>query len=56
MQSYLPVLSDHPIDPDVRARIMAELAAAERAHDVKVLYACESGNRERKTIRRFAKR
>ncbi|WP_414451946.1 nucleotidyltransferase domain-containing protein [Burkholderia sp. 22PA0099] len=45
MKSNLPVLSDHPIDPDVRERIMAELAAIESTHDVKILYACESGSR-----------
>jgi predicted nucleotidyltransferase len=45
MKLHPPVLSDHPIDPAVRARIMDELAAIERTHDVKILYACESGSR-----------
>lgn len=45
LQPYPSVLSDHPIDSDVRVRIMAELATIERTYDVKVLYACESGSR-----------
>ncbi|RBH43978.1 nucleotidyltransferase, partial [Pseudomonas sp. MWU13-2860] len=35
----------HPVDPAVRARVMAELAEVERRHDVRVLFACESGSR-----------
>jgi len=39
------VRSEHPIDPTVRERIIAEIDAIERAHGVQVLYACESGSR-----------
>jgi len=39
------VRSAHPVDPAVRARVMAELAEVERRHDVSVLFACESGSR-----------
>jgi len=39
------VLSAHPIDASVRVRVMNELAAIERRHDVRVLFACESGSR-----------
>ncbi|WP_374600188.1 nucleotidyltransferase domain-containing protein [Niveibacterium sp.] len=35
----------HPIDDAIRARVMAELAAIEARHDVRVLFACESGSR-----------
>jgi uncharacterized protein len=35
----------HPIDPTIRAEIEVRLAAIEREHDVRVLYACESGSR-----------
>lgn len=38
-------LEEHPIPPDVRADIEARLAAIEAEHDVRVLYACESGSR-----------
>lgn len=37
--------SAHPIDPVVRARVMQALAEIEVAHEVTVLYACESGSR-----------
>lgn len=37
--------TDHPIDPAVRDEIQARLAAIEAEHDVRVLYACESGSR-----------
>ncbi|PWF25469.1 nucleotidyltransferase domain-containing protein [Corticimicrobacter populi] len=37
--------SDHPIDPDVRENIQARLSAIETEHNVRVLYACESGSR-----------
>jgi uncharacterized protein len=43
--NHTSVLSEHPVDPAVRERIMAELLDIERRHDVTVLYACESGNR-----------
>lgn len=39
------ILSAHPIDPTFRARIMTQLDHIERAHDVRVLYACESRSR-----------
>ncbi|MEG2805674.1 nucleotidyltransferase domain-containing protein [Stenotrophomonas sp.] len=35
----------HPIAPDKRAAIMAELERIERDHEVRVLMACESGSR-----------
>jgi uncharacterized protein len=35
----------HPIDPAIRAEIMHKLAEVEREHQVRVLYACESGSR-----------
>ncbi len=35
----------HPIDPMIRAEILRKLAAVEAEHDVRVLYACESGSR-----------
>lgn len=39
------VLSAHPVADDVRERVLDELAAIERRHDVQVIYACESGSR-----------
>lgn len=30
----------HPIAPEMRAEILARLAAIEKGHDVTVLYAC----------------
>jgi uncharacterized protein len=38
-------LSHHPIDPTIRAEIMARLADIESTHGVRVLFACESGSR-----------
>jgi len=35
----------HPIAPDKREAILDTLAQIERTHDVRVLYACESGSR-----------
>lgn len=40
-----PVLSAHPVSDEMRAVVMENLAAIERTHDVKVLFACESGSR-----------
>ncbi len=40
-----PVLSAHPVSEEMRATVMAQLAALERRHAVKVLFACESGSR-----------
>lgn len=39
------ILSAHPVAPDIRQRVMASLEAIEATHDVKVLFACESGSR-----------
>ena len=39
------ILSAHPIAPAVRQRVIQALADIEVAHDVSVLYACESGIR-----------
>lgn len=41
----IKILSAHPIDPGVRARVLQTLAEIESQHDVKVLFACESGSR-----------
>lgn len=38
-------VDSHPIDPAVRADIEARLSLIEAEHDVRVLYACESGSR-----------
>jgi uncharacterized protein len=35
----------HPIEPTVRDQIMIKLADVERTHQVRILYACESGSR-----------
>ncbi|RKF36060.1 nucleotidyltransferase domain-containing protein [Paraburkholderia fungorum] len=43
--NHTSVLSEHPITPAVRERIMAELLDIERRYEVTVLYACESGSR-----------
>ena len=42
--STTSVLSAHPIDPAMREQIVMRLQRLEVAHDVKVLFACESGN------------
>lgn len=39
------VLSAHPIAPEIRTRVMQALTEIEQQHDVKVLFACESGSR-----------
>lgn len=38
-------LHEHALADAVRARVLAELAAIERRHRVRVIYACESGSR-----------
>lgn len=38
-------LYDHPVCDAIRARVLSELADIERRHDVRVLFACESGSR-----------
>lgn len=38
-------MSHHPIDPIIRTEIMARLAGIEAEHNVRVLFACESGSR-----------
>ena len=40
-----PSQAAHPIDPDVRAEVLRKLQAVETTHNVRVLYACESGSR-----------
>jgi uncharacterized protein len=39
------IVSAHPVEPEVRATIMARLRELEARHGVTVLYACESGSR-----------
>lgn len=39
------ILSAHPIDDAIRARVLEALEQIEHDHDVKVLFACESGSR-----------
>ncbi|WP_432722219.1 nucleotidyltransferase domain-containing protein [Jeongeupia wiesaeckerbachi] len=41
----MKILSAHPIEPLMRERVMDELTAIEARHDVRVLFACESGSR-----------
>ena len=40
-----PSQAAHPIDPAVRAEVLRKLQAVETTHNVRVLYACESGSR-----------
>jgi uncharacterized protein len=42
---FMTVRSAHPVEPEVRKRVLAELDDVERQYDVKVLFACESGSR-----------
>ena len=39
------IISAHPVEPEVRATLMARLRELEARHDVTVIYACESGSR-----------
>lgn len=39
------VLSAHPVSTEMRATVLQHLSAQERAHEVRVLFACESGSR-----------
>jgi predicted nucleotidyltransferase len=39
------VRSAHPVSDEMRARVLDVLARIEREHDVRVLFACESGSR-----------
>lgn len=39
------LLCEHRVDPEQRQRILEALAQIERTHDVRVLFACESGSR-----------
>ena len=45
MKNVVRVLSAHPIDDAIRARVLQALDQIETEYDVKVLFACESGGR-----------
>ncbi|HSD37238.1 MAG TPA: nucleotidyltransferase domain-containing protein [Rhodocyclaceae bacterium] len=45
MNTKSALLSAHPIDDNIRARVLQALDQIEAEHDVKVLFACESGSR-----------
>lgn len=44
-QNKQAILSAHPIAPEIRQRVMQALDDIEAKHDVRVLFACESGSR-----------
>lgn len=44
-QNTPAILGAHPIEPEVRTRIIQALDEIEAAHQVQVLFACESGSR-----------
>ena len=39
------VRSAHPVSDEMRATVLGVLARVEREHDVRILFACESGSR-----------
>lgn len=39
------IFSAHPVSPEIRERVLQALTEIEAQHDVKVLFACESGSR-----------
>ncbi|MHA6889073.1 nucleotidyltransferase domain-containing protein [Ralstonia pseudosolanacearum] len=45
VSNAMSFLYAHPVSADIRARVLSELADIERRHDVRVLFACESGSR-----------
>ena len=45
MNTLMTDASAHPIDPTIRTEILRKLEVVEAEHDVRVLYACESGSR-----------
>ena len=45
MTEKLMVRNAHPVSDEMRATVLATLARIEREHDVRVLFACESGSR-----------
>lgn len=45
MNNKPALLSAHPVDDAIRARVLQALDQIEAEHDVKVLFACESGSR-----------
>ena len=38
-------LQQHPVSPEMRDKILVELKRIEEFHNVKIIYACESGSR-----------
>ena len=41
----MTIIHSHPISEDIRLRVQQELTHIEQRHDVRVLFACESGSR-----------